>query len=216
MTNDLIERMRLLEVDHEPDGWPAVQMRDISALCDELDRRFGIGGELIAARREIERLRNLITVHGESRNNDSTADDTFGALMAPNKQGEQAPATERKSGMSDQQEPKVIDLDDGQSRSIVSTAWMMTIAFVLVASSATFVQGMWLTAWFSFAAMWLAWNVVSVNNRAPVCDEAVVNHPHVELNRYRAALNEIAERTGSDDQCESLVDIARRALTANI
>ncbi|MCE0760713.1 hypothetical protein LWH94_16090 [Marinobacter sp. G11] len=30
----LIERMRSLEQDHEPDGWPAVQMRDISALCD--------------------------------------------------------------------------------------------------------------------------------------------------------------------------------------
>lgn len=49
---ELLKRMRLLEVDHEPDGWPSVRMRDITALLDEVDRRFGIGGELIAARRE--------------------------------------------------------------------------------------------------------------------------------------------------------------------
>lgn len=35
--SDLIERMRSLEQDHEPDGWPAVQMRDISALCDVVE-----------------------------------------------------------------------------------------------------------------------------------------------------------------------------------
>src|SRR5690606_37466012 len=35
--DDLIERMRSLEQDHEPEGWPAVQMRDISALCDALE-----------------------------------------------------------------------------------------------------------------------------------------------------------------------------------
>lgn len=35
--NDLIERMRLLELDHEPDGWTAVQMRDITALLDALE-----------------------------------------------------------------------------------------------------------------------------------------------------------------------------------
>jgi len=31
----LIERMRTLEADHDPDSWPAVQMRDVSALCGE-------------------------------------------------------------------------------------------------------------------------------------------------------------------------------------
>lgn len=36
---ELLMRMRLLEVDHEPDGWPAVEMRDITALLDEIDRR---------------------------------------------------------------------------------------------------------------------------------------------------------------------------------
>lgn len=31
------ERLRLLEVDHVPDGWPAVKMRDITAVLDELE-----------------------------------------------------------------------------------------------------------------------------------------------------------------------------------
>ena len=34
---DLIERLRLLEQDHEPDGWPAVRMRDITELLDALE-----------------------------------------------------------------------------------------------------------------------------------------------------------------------------------
>ena len=39
--SDLIERMRSLEQDHEPDGWPAVQMRDLSALCDLVEAAGG-------------------------------------------------------------------------------------------------------------------------------------------------------------------------------
>ena len=35
---DIVEEMRGFEIDHEPDGWPAVRMRQISALCDEIDR----------------------------------------------------------------------------------------------------------------------------------------------------------------------------------
>lgn len=35
--DELIERLRLLEQDHEPDGWPAVRMRDITALLDALE-----------------------------------------------------------------------------------------------------------------------------------------------------------------------------------
>lgn len=34
----LLGRMRLLEKDHESDGWPAVRMCDISTLCDEIER----------------------------------------------------------------------------------------------------------------------------------------------------------------------------------
>jgi len=33
---DLVAEMRGFEIDHEPDGWPAVRMRQISALCDEI------------------------------------------------------------------------------------------------------------------------------------------------------------------------------------
>ena len=35
---DIAERLAGLSADHGPDGWPAVQMRDISALCDEVAR----------------------------------------------------------------------------------------------------------------------------------------------------------------------------------
>lgn len=35
--DDTIRRMQLLAIDHEPDGWPAVQMRDITALLDDID-----------------------------------------------------------------------------------------------------------------------------------------------------------------------------------
>lgn len=35
--DQLVARMRTLEVDHQPDGWPAVQTRDISALCDAVE-----------------------------------------------------------------------------------------------------------------------------------------------------------------------------------
>lgn len=33
-----LETLRSLEADHAPDGWPAVQMKQISALCDEVER----------------------------------------------------------------------------------------------------------------------------------------------------------------------------------
>lgn len=35
---DIVAEMRGYESDHEPDGWPAVRMRQISALCDEVER----------------------------------------------------------------------------------------------------------------------------------------------------------------------------------
>jgi len=49
-TDKLIKRMRTLEIDHEPDGWPAIRMRDISALCDAVER----------ANLELERLQASI------------------------------------------------------------------------------------------------------------------------------------------------------------
>ena len=32
-----IERLRGFEIDHEPDGWPGVRMRQISAMCDAIE-----------------------------------------------------------------------------------------------------------------------------------------------------------------------------------
>ncbi len=35
---DIVEEMRGFEADHEPEGWPAVKMRQVSALCTELEQ----------------------------------------------------------------------------------------------------------------------------------------------------------------------------------
>ena len=37
LTNKLLARLRLLEKDHQPNGWPAVQMKDISTLCNMVE-----------------------------------------------------------------------------------------------------------------------------------------------------------------------------------
>ncbi len=37
MLTDIISRMRLLEADHKPDGWPAVRMCEITALCNMIE-----------------------------------------------------------------------------------------------------------------------------------------------------------------------------------
>ena len=34
---ELIERLRGFEIDHSPDGWPAIRMREISAMCDAVE-----------------------------------------------------------------------------------------------------------------------------------------------------------------------------------
>lgn len=34
---ELIERLRCFEIDHSPDGWPAIRMREISAMCDAVE-----------------------------------------------------------------------------------------------------------------------------------------------------------------------------------
>ena len=54
---DLIERLRLLEQDHEPDGWPAVRMRDITAILDALE----------AAREDSDRYRWLRDIPSQLR-----------------------------------------------------------------------------------------------------------------------------------------------------
>lgn len=35
---ELVERVRLFEVDHHPEGWPGVQMKFLSEMADELER----------------------------------------------------------------------------------------------------------------------------------------------------------------------------------
>ena len=50
---ELMGRMRSLEADHTPDGWPAVKMRDITALCDAIVARSEIGAlDLVSRIRE--------------------------------------------------------------------------------------------------------------------------------------------------------------------
>ena len=48
---ELIERLRGFEIDHSPDGWPAIRMREISAMCDAIE-------SLLA---ENERLKHNLT-----------------------------------------------------------------------------------------------------------------------------------------------------------
>ena len=58
---ELRERLRSFEADHTPDGWPAVRMRDITALLDDLDNARSDNQVLrlgyAAARLEIESLK---------------------------------------------------------------------------------------------------------------------------------------------------------------
>lgn len=36
--DEFVNTMRLLVIDHKPDGWPAVRMSEISRLCNIIDR----------------------------------------------------------------------------------------------------------------------------------------------------------------------------------
>lgn len=45
---ELIERLRSFEIDHEPDGWPGVRMRQISAMCDAIESLLSENGRLKA------------------------------------------------------------------------------------------------------------------------------------------------------------------------
>ena len=56
---NLVALVRLLESDHGPGGWPAVEMATLSCLADEIDRLNGQQCELQA---EIERLREGRTI----------------------------------------------------------------------------------------------------------------------------------------------------------
>ena len=55
---DIVARLSGMSADHGPDGWPAVQMRDITALCEEVTRlraalaQAGAGREPVAWMRQ--------------------------------------------------------------------------------------------------------------------------------------------------------------------
>ena len=51
---EIEKELRSFEADHTPDGWPAVRMRQVSALCDEVDRLKAIEAA----------ARNLVKVKG--------------------------------------------------------------------------------------------------------------------------------------------------------
>lgn len=54
---ELIARLRSFETDHKPEGWPAIQMRDVSALLDAIDaliaERDALQAQLAAAQGQI-------------------------------------------------------------------------------------------------------------------------------------------------------------------
>lgn len=39
---DVLDRARALEADHDPDSWPAVQMRDITLMSTEIEAMQGL------------------------------------------------------------------------------------------------------------------------------------------------------------------------------
>lgn len=57
---DIVEYMRGFAEDHEPDGWPAVKMSQITALCDEIDR---LRAEVAELRHEQAVLRDPVSLH---------------------------------------------------------------------------------------------------------------------------------------------------------
>lgn len=79
----IVTEMRGFEIDHEPDGWPAVRMRQISALCDEVDR----------LRKDAERARWLQNAleHIAGSCEGRAAEIATEALKTPNVQGNRPP-----------------------------------------------------------------------------------------------------------------------------
>lgn len=54
---DIVEQMRSFESDHEPDGWPAIQMKQVSELCDDIERLQRLLNGMAS---EVERLQSLL------------------------------------------------------------------------------------------------------------------------------------------------------------
>lgn len=62
---NLIERIRSFEIDHTPDGWPAIRMRDISALADALEAADNRIEELRYVERETFEQAKLLGMSAE-------------------------------------------------------------------------------------------------------------------------------------------------------
>ena len=58
---DVLKRARLLEADHDEDGWPAIQMRDVTILrCEILELRAKLSTQQAGVRSVIEAAVNLV------------------------------------------------------------------------------------------------------------------------------------------------------------
>lgn len=67
-TTELIERLRNFEQDHKPDGWPAIQMRDVSELLNALEAQDReLVEQLVGALKQISLSRNIGSAHILSR-----------------------------------------------------------------------------------------------------------------------------------------------------
>jgi len=57
---ELLERMTHLKADHDPDAWPAVQMRELTRLMDAIDYYKADNVRLAGSLEEIERASRSI------------------------------------------------------------------------------------------------------------------------------------------------------------
>lgn len=59
--NEVMKRVHLLEFDHGPDGWPAIQMRDITQLrCEILDLRAKLNTQQAGVRSVLKAAVDLV------------------------------------------------------------------------------------------------------------------------------------------------------------
>jgi len=59
---ETVEKMRLLELDHDPEGWPAVRMKDITMLCDGIDSLRRSQNRLTAEMRKYNNEKHVVQI----------------------------------------------------------------------------------------------------------------------------------------------------------
>lgn len=77
-TTDIVARLSGMSADHGPDGWPAVRMRDITALCEEVTRLRAALAQAGAGR---EPVAEIVTVRHFHEYDGSALEDTTGYLV---------------------------------------------------------------------------------------------------------------------------------------